>query len=477
MNTFTKSSNIILMSFIIFFNINITFSQCFSKISVSNTHSLAIKVDGTLWAWGSNFYGELGDGTNIINRSIPTQIGNSSNWLSISAGDGYYSIALKTDGTLWAWGRNNLGQLGDGTISNKNIPSQIGTDNNWSQISTGDSYTIATKLNGSLWTWGSNVYTLGNGLVQSSLVPINVITTSNWRQVTASKNNTLGLVNSNSQSFGLLRTWGNNNNGQLGDGTTANKTTPINVGGLNPSNNWVKFKTSGLHTGAINFSSKLWTWGDNFYGQLGDGTVTDRNSPTQIGTDNWSKIECSSWRTYGIKTNGTLWAWGRNNFSGSDLLGVGNNQNNQYNTPFQIGTDNNWVDISSTGSHTLAIKTDGSLWSWGDNLYGQLGDGTTITKSSPVNITCPTTLSTNLVDYNFNFIKVYPNPTNSIVNIEAHDSQIEKIELYDLTGKLLITEITKSNKYIIDISNVGVGTYLLKIFTEKGVKSTKFLIK
>ena len=465
------------MSIFMIFYVNITFSQCFSKISVSNTHSLAIKTDGTLWSWGSNFYGELGDSTNVNNRTIPTQIGNSNNWLSISAGDGYYSVALKTDGTLWAWGRNNFGQLGDGTIVNKNIPIQIGTDNNWTQIATGDSYTIAIKLNGSLWAWGNNNFSLGNGLTQSSLLPIQVSTVLNWLQATASQKNTFGLRNSTSQSYGLLSTWGNNNNGQLGDGTTIDRTTPYNVGGVNPATNWVKFKTSGLHTFAINTSSKLWAWGDNLYGQLGNGTTTDLNSPIQIGTDNWSKIEASNSRTYGIKTNGTLWAWGRNNFSGIKLLGVGNTFNSQYDAPIQIGTDNNWIDISSRGLHSIAIKTDGTLWAWGDNLYGQLGDGTSTTRNVPVSISCPNTLSINTIDSNIGFIKIYPNPIDNYLNIEAKDAQLQKVELYDIQGRLIISENAKTDKHIMNILHLEKATYILKLFTDKGIQNSKIIKK
>ncbi len=467
---------LIFIPLLLLFINSFSFAQCFTKVEVSNTHTLAIKTDGTLWAWGSNFYGELGDGTTVDNRNIPTQIGSSKNWSQISAGDNYYSLGLKTDGTLWAWGHNDRGQLGDGTTINKNIPTQIGTDNNWSQITTGDSYTIATKVDGSLWAWGNNNYSLGNGLTQSSSLPIQVSTVLNWIQVAVSQKNTFGLRGDVYQSYGLLSTWGNNNKGQLGDGTTTDRTTPYNVGGINPSTNWVKFKTSGLHTIAINTSSKLWAWGDNLYGQLGDGTKTDSKTPIQIGTDNWSKIAAANSRTYGIKANGTLWAWGRNNFSGFYLLGVGmpsGGYSYDYSTPIQIGTDNNWLEISSKGNHTVALKTDGSLWAWGDNLYGQLGDGTATTRSSPVLISCPTTLTTDTFYNELLNVKVYPNPTENILNIDSKELLLQKVELYDIQGRLIISEIAKSDKHIINISHLVPGTYLIKLFTDKGIKTFK----
>src|SRR3989344_1483851 len=126
------------------------------QISARYKHTIAIKSDGTLWAWGYNLYGQLGDGT-TSQRNSPVQIGTDNNWVSISAG-GYHTIAIKSDGTLWAWGSNDYGQLGDGTMVDKTTPAQIGTDANWVSISAGDYHTIALKSDGTLWAWGRNNY-------------------------------------------------------------------------------------------------------------------------------------------------------------------------------------------------------------------------------------------------------------------------------------------------------------------------------
>jgi alpha-tubulin suppressor-like RCC1 family protein len=479
MNTIFNSKKIFLISFFIIANINIIYSQCFSKISVSNTHSLAIKTDGTLWAWGSNSYGELGDGTSVSNRTIPTQIGNATNWLSISAGDGYYSIALKTDGTLWAWGRNNYGQLGDGTNINKNIPIQIGTENNWSKIATGNSFTIAIKSNGSLWTWGNNSYTLGNGTTQTSSIPINIgTTTPYWIKIDAYGSNAAVLSGINSTFiYGALVNWGNNTYGQLGLNSTINKTSPSFVEGSWAAN-WAEFKVGDAHSVAIKNNGTLWSWGRGLYGQLGNGNTSDVLIPTQIGTENnWLKIASSNSRTYAIKTDGTLWGWGRNGFGGTGYYLLGDGSFLDKYSPIQIGTDNSWVEISSKGKHTLAIKANGSLWAWGDNLYGQLGDGSNTTRTTPVNITCPNTLSSNNSIDEINIKNTFPNPVKDNLYITNNESlQLENnIEIYDLQGRLIYqTRATiDNNNLVINMSNLTSGLYFIQLKSKIGGKKIR----
>ena len=306
------------------------YASNWSSVSCGDSHTIAIKTNGTLCAWGSNYYDQLGFG-DATDRYTPTQVGTDTNWSSVSCG-AEYTVAIKTDGTLWAWGRNNYGQLGLGTTTQMNTPTQVGTDTNWSSVSCGYYHTIAVKTDGTLWAWGDN------------------------------------------------------NCGQLGLGDTIDRSIPTQIG---TDTNWSFVFCGNWHTIAIKTDGTLWAWGDNYYGQLGLGDTTDRNTPTQVGTDaNWSSVSCGNSHSIAIKTDETLWAWGDN---GNGQLGLGDTTDR--NTPTQVGTDANWSSVSCGDSHTIAVKTDGTLWAWGWNYNGQLGLGDTTDRTVPVLINAAPILS------------------------------------------------------------------------------------
>ena len=178
-----------------------------------------------------------------------------------------------------------------------------------------------------------------------------------------------------------LYAWGTNSKGQLGDGTVANKSSPVQVGSLTT---WavVSTRADSQCSGAIKTDGTLWTWGDGIFGSLGQGSTTSRSSPVQVGAlTNWSSVTCGVRSSAAIKTDGTLWAWGSNGFG---QLGTNNRTNR--NSPVQVGALTDWLQVSMGGRHCAAVKADGTLWSWGANLFGSLGDGTTIYRSSPVQI-------------------------------------------------------------------------------------------
>ncbi|MFH1230569.1 MAG: hypothetical protein V1709_03640 [Planctomycetota bacterium] len=388
-------------------------------ISWGNT--FAIKADGTLRAWGRNDFGQLGDGT-IVNKNVPTRI-TGANWSAIASAQ-IYTIALKSDGTLWAWGANRYGQLGDGTIVNKNVPTQI-TGTNWSAIATGNCHTVALKNDGTLWAWGTNQYgQLGDGTIVNKNVPTQ-ITGTNWSVIATGNYHAVAL-----KTDGTRWAWGRNDVGQLGDGTNIDKNVPIQITGTN----WSAIAIGGNFTSGLrlegslgltpflvaiggNFTiglktdGTLWTWGNNNNGQLGDGTNIDKNVPTQITGTNWASIVCGAYNTIALKTDGTLWAWGNNNdgqlgdgTSGYYKVvkmrevgcmgrgyGYGSTDDltyvNEYNyIPTKIGTDTNWSAVSLSASHTIALKTDGTLWAWGMNFSGELGDGTRTQRLIPTKI-------------------------------------------------------------------------------------------
>ena len=226
-------------------------------------HRRSSKSDGTLWAWGYNGYGQIGDGSGNVPHYSPGQVGNEK-WASISAG-ARHTLALKSDGTLLAWGFNSNGQLGDGTTTDRSSPYQITTSPaTWVSVKSAD-HTLGLKADGTLWAWGYNTC------------------------------------------------------GQLGDGTTTDKHSPVQIG---TDNKWMGHSrriwnrpgaTSQL---GVKADGTIWAWGIQFYGQLGDGTTTDKHSPVRIGTDNkWITSAAGpdrGFHTLAVKTDGTLWAWGYN---------------------------------------------------------------------------------------------------------------------------------------------------------------------
>ena len=333
--------------------------------------------EGGLWTWGQNSYGQLGDNT-VVNKSSPVQtIAFGTNWKQVTSGY-YCAAAIKTDGTLWAWGYNVNGQLGDNTVNDKSSPVQtIALGTNWKQVSGGYYHTAAIKTDGTLWAWGYNTYgQLGDNTVVNKSSPVQTIALgTNWKQVSCGITYTAAI-----KTDGTLWSWGRNNSGQLCDNTVVDKSSPVQTIAL--GTNWKQVACGYQHASAIKTDGTLWTWGYNTYGQLGDSTVVHKSSPVQtiaLGT-NWKQVACGFYHTAGIKTDGTLWTWGRDNYGE-----LGDNTVVSKSSPVQtIALGTNWKQVDCGFYHTAGIKTDGTLWAWGYNVNGQLGDSTVVRKSSPV---------------------------------------------------------------------------------------------
>ncbi len=330
-----------------------------------------------LAAWGINTFGEIGDDS-TISRSLPVMIGGLGDWSQIEASTYNNTALIKSDGSLWTWGRNTDGQLGDISTAGKQSPVQVGTLTDWSQVSMGFIHTAAVKTDGTLWTWGANGQgQLGQNNVTGRSSPVQVGTLTDWSQVSCGGYTTVAV-----KTNGTLWSWGNNSLGQLGQNIAAatDRSSPVQIGTLTT---WSQVSADNQKVCAIKTDGTLWGWGWNNGARLGDGTSTNRSSPVQLGTGNtWSFVSNGNNHAAALKTNGSLWTWGVQS-SGN----LGHNDTSSRASPVQLGTLTDWSEVSVGGTNTFATKTDGTLWAWGESSSGQLGDNqTTVDYSSPVQV-------------------------------------------------------------------------------------------
>jgi alpha-tubulin suppressor-like RCC1 family protein len=326
-----------------------------------------------LFMWGYNNVGQLGDNSQT-NTSTPVQtVASGTNWKLIECSC-YHTAAIKTDGTLWTWGQNNLGQLGLGDLSNRSSPTQVGSATTWKLVSGGStSYGnygksfLAIKTDGTLWGWGDNSHGLLALTAEVYSTPTQVGSDTTWKQVSVGGSGFSMAIKTN----GTLWGWGRNNRGQLGVGDTTDRGTPVQVG---TETNWKQISSGNNHAASIKTDGSLWLWGRNdFGGALGDGTRTDRNSPVQTvsGGYNWKLVSAGGYNTSAIKTDGTMWAWGYN-----DQGGVGDGTRIDKSSPVQtISGGTNWKSVFYRHPRYSAMKTDGTLWIWGYNTHGEIGNG------------------------------------------------------------------------------------------------------
>ncbi|MEM7375085.1 MAG: HYR domain-containing protein [Bacteroidota bacterium] len=353
-----------------------------NNIATGYHHTLFIEDDGSLWSTGYNSHGQLGLGFSSTSNPTATQIGTDTDWAYVDGGE-YHSFALKTDGTLWAWGRGVYGNLG--ISGNQHLaPVQVGTDTDWVSVSCANYNTLALKSDGSLWAWGYNNYgQVGNGSTTNQHSPIQLGTATDWVAVQTGDATSMAL-----KSDGTLWAWGYNGQGQLGIGSNTHQNTPVQVGS---DTDWESISSGYTANYGIKSNGTLWAWGRNNFGQLGIGSTADQNSPAQVGTDSdWAEISGGSGYAKALKSNGTLWSWGRGS---NGRLGNGTTSGN-VTSPAQIGTDTDWAALSRSqgaGSHAFALKSNNNVYGWGRNNFGQMGNGTTADVSSPIALGLTTT--------------------------------------------------------------------------------------
>lgn len=359
---------------------------------------------GNLWGWGNgSFYGLGVNSTSEFNSPIQTAVGGL-NWKQASSG-GYFGGGTKTDGTLWMWGRNTNYQVGSGNgyATHNSTPAQVaGGGSTWKKVACGYDHAIALKTNGTIWVWGSN-NNYQNGSSSTSTrysTPVQYGSETTWKDVGASQGGgTVGGI----KTDGTLWMWGENAYGKLGAGFTGDRSSPVQFG----TGTWKTFDVNIFHSAAIKTDGTLWAAGAGMFGAIGDGTTTNRINIVQVagGGTTWKQVSCGRGHTVAIKTDGTLWGWGDN---GNGALGT--NNTTSCSTPVQtIAAGTAWKQVGAGSYHTAAIKADGSLWLWGDGGSGKLGNSSSISRSSPVQIAGG--------GNNWVFVKPGVNKTFAIVDI------------------------------------------------------------
>jgi alpha-tubulin suppressor-like RCC1 family protein len=360
--------------------------------AASSYDTLALKQDGTLWAWGLNDYGQLGQGNeDFIAHADPRQVGHAHDWVAVSGGYAD-SFALKKDGTLWAWGNNSDfgGNLGVGrshveppgpgfvTSMDRWAPTHVGRARDWVAVCAGYEHGLAIRKSGSLWGWGPNWYgALGVGNTDWGWSVLQVGRDTDWAAVAGGGDFSLALKES-----GTLWAFGSNTYGNLGLGDTADRHTPTQVGS---ARDWAAVSAGVGYGMALKKDGTLWAWGNNDFGELGLGDTLERRVPTQAGSANdWVAAYCLGHHSVALRADGTLWAWGENSYG---QLGLGDTADRS--SPTQVGSATDWAAIAPGGAdsfHTLALKQDGTLWAWGLNRFGQLGLGDTVDRLTPTQV-------------------------------------------------------------------------------------------
>lgn len=366
-----------------------------TQVSAGGFQTIARRADGKLYAWGQNNWGQLGDNSNLA-RSSPVAVNNgaaTTAWRQVSVGE-QFAVGIRagtgtstSGGTLWAWGLNNNGQLGQGNIVNSALPVQIGKETTWVSVSAGKFHVLALKADGTLWAWGRNSEgQLGDTTVLGRRDPVKVggtdkTNTATWIAFSAGGTHSMGI-----QKDGSLWTWGANVDGQLGNASTSS--TPVSTPAKIGTGVYNAVSAGASHSMAIATNGTLWGWGANGSGQLGNNaTGGSVSAPRQVSPDSdWNIVAAGGLHTLAIRKDGTLWAWGSN---ADGQLGDGGGADDVL-SPKQIGLDRTWVAVSAGDGHSAGLKADNSLWTWGRNADGQLGNGRTVTSPIPVNIPNPT---------------------------------------------------------------------------------------
>lgn len=391
------------------------------RVSMGSRHGCAIRADGSLWCWGDNSYGQLGNGYQYRPHmgmapvpSQPAPVGTATNWVDVGVGD-EHSCGLDADGGAWCWGYNGLGQLGDATAADRLVPTPVRSGSRWTRLSVGDVGACALDGAAVAWCWGRTAGLPGKG--PGTTVPTRVDSGVAWAALSIGSGGVVcgtsvdtriwcwgaDAVGQSDQGEprdraatpvsvgpgamgrtvstggghaclidlgGGLSCWGRNNAGQLGSGTQNSPFASIDPLRVDPGRAWKAVSAGTHHACAIDVGGGLSCWGSNDHGQLGDGTTTDRAAPVPVAAGTvWASVAADqSDHTCAIDVGGGLWCWGSN-----DQGELGDGTTVGRTTPVRVAADGPWSRVASGGTETCAIRADATLWCWGMDWWQQAG--------------------------------------------------------------------------------------------------------
>ena len=466
-----------------------------TSVSLGYLHSSAITSTGRIFTWGYNYYGQLGDGTQV-RRYNPTDITTNfglslgETITNVTLGKLYYSSAMTSTGRVFTWGGNYHGELGDGTRIDRYTPTDITTNfglttgETVTSIDLGEEHSSAVTSTGRIFTWGeNNGGQLGDGTTIDKYIPMDI--TNNMELNTGE---TVTSVSSGDgyqaaiTSKGRLFTWGANWFGQLGDGTIIFRYDPNDITtkfGLITGETVTTVSLGNYHSSAITSKGRVFTWGDNDYGQLGDGTTTDRHSPTEITTnfvlnagEAITDVFIGAYHSCAITSNGRIFTWGYNSYG---QLGNGTTTSGSIpadiTTNFGLDTGEKITSVALGNLHSSAVTSEGRLFTWGYNSASQLGDGTTISRYTPTNITANFGIIGNetitSVSLGFNH--------SSAITSEGRlftwgSNQRGQLGVGTFTNKNIPTDITANLSLVNDetVTSISLGDYHSSAITSEG---------
>ncbi len=465
----------------------ISVSLISQTIAAGWVHSLAICSDIvvqkplstqsgiSVMSWGFNNYGELGDNTNgsltcmcgsaNCCKNAPVQVTGLTNMAAVAAGSDH-SLFLKNNGTAWACGRGQFGQLGNGGAADLNTPTQVSLTNVVA-ISAGGNHSLFLKSDGTVWASGYNFDgELGDGTTAFKLSPVQVSGLSGIIAIAGGEKHSIFLKND-----GTVWACGYNAYGQLGDGTLIKKTTPFQIAGLA---NIVAIGCGDMHSLFVKNDGTVYACGSNNNGQCGDGTsMNNKTTPVLCSVlTGITAVDGGYQYSLFLKSDGTVWATGQNN-SGSFANGTLVSSIVPIQTPLT-----NVKTISAGASHSMFLKNDGTLKTCGSNYRGQLGEGSytnETTAVSPVNLCILVVTSLNDLSGNEDKFKIYPTVSNGVFNIES-DVKCDEITVYNVQGQKVYEDNRIQFPYILNTSNSNDGIYLIQIRSGQTILNKRVII-
>jgi len=458
-------------------------------------HNIISKSNGDVYTWGYNLFGQLGIGNNESSSIIPVEVEllHGKIITQVAMGGGH-TIALDASGVVYTWGYNRYGELGIGNENGigSNIPVEVGgvlSQKTIIQVAAGEYHSIALGADGTVYTWGYNYMgQLGNGNYTDSNVPVETtlsgtISGGTIIQVAAGMNHSMALADD-----GTVYTWGFNGYGQLGNATevsTYNVPVPVFTSGVLNGKTVIQIAAGNGHSIALTTEGNVYTWGWGGYGQLGneDSTRANQNVPVAVSTSGVlsgktiTKIAGGGIHSVALASDGTVYTWGQNSFG---ELGNGDNLHQNQNVPVAVVTSGalNGVTITQVAAgnnHTITLGNNGTVYTWGRNQYGILGNGSYAESNVPVAINqsgmglLPVEIDSQL-PAEFELSQNYPNPFNPTTNIKFNlpKSEFVTLKIFDIIGNevaTIVNEQKSAGSFTIkfDASNLTSGIYLYQL--------------